>query len=110
MVHVPIEQAKLEKMKTQEIQGELRARGQTVSGTKPRLLKRLKEALQKMLPVKFSKRPNSKFGNTGMKAAKKEDKNEEKGLKFFSKDAYWKELLPLEECVPEPDNPGWSKP
>ena len=31
-------------------------------------------------------------------------------MKPFSKDAYWQYLVPLEEVVPEPDNPTFKTP
>ena len=31
-------------------------------------------------------------------------------LKVFSDDAYWQNLIPLEDVVPEPENPSFSQP
>ena len=113
-VHVPILPELLSKMHIPELKRELRSRNLAVSGSKNVLLGRLKDGLKKLLPVIKDGSSDSRFTTKKSGEKKKESKKAEAkkkdAKKFFSDDAFWEDLVPLEEVVEEPLNPTFCQP
>ena len=112
--HVPIDGNDLKGMKVAALKDELRARGESVSGNKSVLLRQLMKALENMVPVRFSKKSNNKFASRqsskGDDGKESEKKKKDSGMRFFSKDSYWKEIFPLDDVVIKPENPSFANP
>ena len=104
--HVDIEDEDLLKMKNEELKAELRGRGLPVGGNRETLRKRLRKALNDKVIVKCSKLSKKKFASRD--GGEKKKKNSNHQMKFFSDDAYWKELFPIDEPVVEPENPTFN--
>ena len=82
--HVPIDEALMKGMKNPELKAELQARGEPVSGSKSVLLRRLFKALENRIPVRFSKKSNSKFASRKSDCVSKAaEKKKDSGLRFF---------------------------
>ena len=94
-IHIPIEQSALQKMTVSKLREELKARNQSVNGTKSVLRERLNDALQRRLPVIMQPITNT---NTNLTK------------QGFAATAYWTELQPDEQTIAEPENPNFLQP
>ena len=94
--HVPIADNILVKLKVAELRLELRMRNCPVSGKKPELVCRLREALAKEIPV------NVALQN------KETDTGKEKLNQIFHPTAFWKELQCEKDATAEPENPTFN--
>ena len=94
--HVPIAENILVKLKVAELRLELKMRNCPVSGKKPELVCRLREALAKEIPVSVSLQN------------KRTDTGKEKLNQIFHPTAFWKELECEKDATAEPENPTFN--
>jgi hypothetical protein len=98
------------KYSVENLKNELRKRGQPVSGKKAILLKRLKAALEKKLPVLNNGNVQKRKGPPANEASSKMRDGKESGLATFDEKCFWRVLDPEDTEVDEPDNPTFRIP
>ena len=110
--HLDIPEDELLKFGVSILKNELKKRGAAIYGTKEQLRERLKDALDRKVPIGG----NDKAKNSGGTKKKGEAKDKSgasdkpKGMKCFADGAYWKVLDTNESPVDEPTNPTFNKP